>query len=152
MRRENQTLMDDELSTLICKTDQVTPCFNALLHLILSRKLDLVLLTDCSHDRWQKTEATQNSCSSWVAPNLWMQMTCTGMFLRDYWAIRKEFLLRRIMRLGGQQAQLLSYAFQKVRSSPQQASFLLIFWFSNLHHNYGSMHRKIGLSTKLHPL
>ena len=81
MRRENQTLMD-ELSRLICKTDQVTPCFNALLHLILSRKLDLVLLTDCSHDRWQKTEATQNSCSSWAGPNLWMQMTCTGMFAR----------------------------------------------------------------------
>ena len=101
MRRENQTLMDDELSTLICKTDQVTPCFNVLLHLILSRKLDLVLLTDCSHDRWQKTEATQNSCSSWVGPNLWMQMTCTGMFLRDYLAIRKEFVFR-IMRLGGQ--------------------------------------------------
>ena len=81
MRRENQTLMDDELSTLICKTDQVTPCFNALLHLILSRKLDLVLLTDCSHDRWQKTEATQNSCSSWVGPNLWMQMTCTYRYV-----------------------------------------------------------------------
>ena len=131
MRRENQTLMDDELSTLICKTDQVTPCFNALLHLILSRKLDLVLLTDCSHDRWQKTEATQNSCSSWVGPNLWMQMTCTGMFLQDYWAIRKEFLSRRIMRLGGQQqAQLLSYAFQKVRSSPQASSSLVSSLFS----------------------
>ena len=76
--------------------ENLTWCFWRIAHMIDGRKL-----------RQHKTAAAE---LAQIFECRWHVPVC----FRDYWAIRKEFLLR-MMRLGQTQ---LSYAFQKVRSSP----------------------------------